>query len=363
MRVLVVTGASGGHIFPALSFLITLKDKNGEIDTLLVLPKRSTVSQIIPDDYHVKYLPTSSLTLCFDAKNLIALWLFIKGFFLSLFIILEFRPDIVVGFGSLDSVPIVMLAWLFRIKTLIHEQNVIPGRANRLLVKFSDKIAISFAKTKSYLDIDPRKIVLTGNPIRQELKKLEKKMALDFFGFSDNKFTILVMGGSQGSHSINLAIMGAISVMKYNYRLQVIHICGVKDHDLLYERYRDLSVSVKFKLFTFLKDMQYAYSACDLVVCRAGATTIAELIHFSLPAMIIPYPFAYQHQLCNAMILRNEGCAEVIEEGKLSSDRLRESLDSFIGDDGKIKAMRSNYGEKFRLNASELLAKEALSLD
>ncbi|MDD5167054.1 MAG: undecaprenyldiphospho-muramoylpentapeptide beta-N-acetylglucosaminyltransferase [Candidatus Omnitrophica bacterium] len=363
MRVLVATGASGGHIFPALSFLYALREKDKGIDSLLVLPERGIRSQIAFAGYTVKYLPIYPIKLRLDSKNLAALFAFIKSFFLSLSILIKFKPDIVVGFGSIDSVPMVMLAWLFRIRTLIHEQNVIPGKANRLLAKFADKIAISFAETKDYLHISPDRICFTGNPIRPELKRLAKKEALDFFGFNEEGFTILVVGGSQGSHTINMAFLGALSIMQPGRSLQVIHISGNKDLDLLSERYKLLSANVKPKLFAFLKEMQYAYSASDLVVSRAGATTIAELINFSLPAVIIPYPFAYKHQSKNADILKRNGCAEVIEEDALSAEGLKEALDKFINNGKRIESMRSNYNNKFRSNAADLLVKEALSLN
>jgi len=377
MRVLIVTGASGGHIFPALSFQDALKKKHNEIDTLLVLPKRNIKKQALNISYKVKYLSISPIELHFDFKNFVAIFNFFKGFFESLFIIFEFSPDIVVGFGSLTCVPLLIIAWVMRIKTLIHEQNVIPGRANRLLARFADKIAISFAQTQDYLGINKTKIVLTGNPIRQELKMIDRFKALTFFGFDDNKprpssniildlnegrgkFTILVMGGSHGSHKINMCFQEAISTLYDVYRLQIIHITGEEDYSFLEKSYKDLNLKVK--LFSFLKDMQYAYSICDLAISRAGATTIAELINFALPAIIIPYPFAYKHQLSNAKVLERRGCAIIIDDNELNAGFLKQFIESLTSNPDRLKNMRLGYEGFPKVCANESLVNEVMSL-
>ena len=153
MKVLVVAGVSGGHIFPAVSFISALKEKHKEIATLLVLPVRSLKFGILLTDHKTRYISTSTISLSINSSNLIALAMFLKGAWESLRIILEFKPDIVVGFGGLDCLPCLFFAWFFRIKTLIHEQNVLPGRANKLLAKFVDQVALSFAETKKYLNL------------------------------------------------------------------------------------------------------------------------------------------------------------------------------------------------------------------
>jgi len=356
MKILVVTGASGGHIFPALSFLDTLKDKYKDIDTLLILPKRSLGVSKIADDSKIRYISISTINLSFSPRNFIALLRFFKGSLESLILLLEFRPDIVVGFGSLACVPMVLLAWIFRIKTLIHEQNVIPGQANRLLAKFSDKIAISFKETRDYFKGSSRKIVFTGNLIRKELKRIDRNKALDFFGLGSDKFTILVMGGSAGSHRINLGFLNAISKSWSKSDFQIIHSSGLKDYDLLKDSYKDLGIN--FKLFGFLNEMQHAYSACDLVICRAGATSLSEIIFFGLPAIIIPYPFAYAHQINNAKVLENKGCAIIIKDNELDGNILRQTIEGLINNPKEIKKMRLAYDNIIVANANDLLVDE-----
>jgi UDP-N-acetylglucosamine--N-acetylmuramyl-(pentapeptide) pyrophosphoryl-undecaprenol N-acetylglucosamine transferase len=343
MRILAVAGASGGHIFPAVSFLEILKKRHADFKVLLVVPKRSAKIGITLEEFDVKYISIYPVDLSFTRGNFVALLNFIKGALESLNLLFDFRPDVVVGFGGLESVPLLLFAWLFRLKTLIHEQNVLPGRANRLLAKFSDKIAISFIETEKFLKISRERVIFTGNPVFQRMHPVTKKAGLNFFDFNENKLTILVIGGSQGSHGINTAFLGAITIMDNNYKIQVIHITGNADYDFFNARYKDLSINVTAKVFSFLRGMQYAYSASDVVVSRAGASTVAELLRFQLPSVIIPYPHAYCHQLENARILENFGAAVIIEDNESLSLELRRILDEFLNNPDKIKTMRDNF--------------------
>jgi len=357
VKILVVTGSSGGHIFPALGFLDTLASRHKDIEALLVLPRKSIISQI---KYKVSYISISSIKSSLDFKNFIALLRFLKGAWESIIILLKFRPDVVVGFGSLACVPMVMFARFLGAKVLIHEQNVIPGRANRMLVRFVDKIALSFAETRSYFKNYERKITLTGNPIRAELTRIDRQKALDFFGFYNDRFTILVTGGSQASRRINLGFLKAVSAMPDKSIFQVIHLAGNSDVDLLAKAYKDLNIDAR--LFNFLGPMHYAYSASDLVVSRGGATTISEIMFFRMPAVIIPYPYAYKHQAANADVLKNMGAGIIIGDDELDADILGKTIDGLIRSPERIKAMRSCYGENSGLSANDLLVGTVLSL-
>jgi UDP-N-acetylglucosamine--N-acetylmuramyl-(pentapeptide) pyrophosphoryl-undecaprenol N-acetylglucosamine transferase len=361
MRVLVATGSSGGHIFPALSFINALKDKYKKIDVLLVIPKRSANCNLSLDNIKVKYISFLPIQLSLEFKNLIALSKFCMGTLRSLTVLLEFKPDIVVGFGALDTIALMLFAWMARIRTLIHEQNVIPGRANRFLAKFSDRIAISFEETEKYLKDYRKKIVLTGNPLRQELTLIEKNTAQEFLGLAKDKFTILVMGGSQGSRHINEVFLQSLPMLSDKSNIQVIHITGIKDYALTYNKYKDLNLN--HKTFSFLSEMQYAYSASDLVIARAGATAVAEIIFYKLPAILIPYPHAYAHQLENAKILRDKGCATIIKDQELNSGVLKKAIELFLHNPGKSKGMRSAYSSLKLLNANDLLVNEIISLN
>lgn len=358
MRILIVTGTSGGHIFPALALIDSLKDPGNEL--LLVLPKKQG-GRILAPKTQVEYIPAANLTFNLSSKNIKEALAFLWGAWLSLRIVIKFKPDVAVGFGSLNTVPIIFWAWLFRKKTIIHEQNVIPGRANRLLAKLVDEVAVSFEQTKNYLNILTGKISVTGNPLRKELIRIDRQKALEFFGFKEGRFNILITGGSQGSHKLNTVCFEAVSACQRKADLQLIHICGAKDFSVIKERYASLGLSAK--VFDFFDSMQYAYSTADLVISRAGATTVAELQKFKIPALLIPYPFAYAHQEANARVLEDLKAALIVRDEELNADKLAAVLDELLGDPDKLNSMQNGYTQVQAKDASYLLAKEVLNLN
>jgi len=357
MKILAVSGHSGGHIFPALGFLDALKDRNKDIGTLLVLPKKNAAGLAESRKHKMNFISISNFRP--GPGAIPAVFNFFKGSIESLSILAKFKPDAVVGFGSIASVPMVFFAHLFKIKTMIHEQNVVPGRATRFLAGFTDKVAVSFEGTRQHLKRYEDKVVFTGNPLRPGLARIDKNKALDFFGFKSGRFTILVMGGSQSSRAVNAGFLSATAGIPDKTGLQVIHLCGNKDREFLENGYRELKVD--FRLFEFLQQMEYAYSACDLAVSRAGATAIAEMIHFALPAILIPYPLAYGHQKANAGILEDMGSAIVIEENQLGSGELGGRIGDLIHNQPELERMRSSYARFPGHDARALLIEAALN--
>lgn len=362
MKILVVSGSSGGHIFPAVGLIEALIEKDKNLDILLVLPERNITEKINHFGYKINCIAIRPFSgVGFILKNSINGLRFLKGSWESLVILLRFKPDIVIAFGSIVCVPIVVIAYYLKIRTWIHEQNVVAGRANMLLARFADRIAISFKDTEEHLKDYKDKLIFTGNPMRRKMCLVDKKVALDFFGFSPDKFTILVMGGSQGSQRINRAFLKAISAIVDLSKIQVIHISGDRDSYLLKHSYQDLNVHSR--LFSFLESMHYAYSACDLVISRAGAGTIRELIYFKIPAIIIPYPFAYAHQLANARVLEKAGCAQLIKDSELDSGKLKNTLEDLIINPDRVKIMRTQYDQFKEGNANGIFAESVLALN
>ncbi|MFA5114513.1 MAG: UDP-N-acetylglucosamine--N-acetylmuramyl-(pentapeptide) pyrophosphoryl-undecaprenol N-acetylglucosamine transferase, partial [Candidatus Omnitrophota bacterium] len=285
-RVMAVAGSSGGHIFPAVSLLDSLRESEPSAEVLLLLPRRSIKDRIGVLEYPVVAISIIPVKLGLDLRNLIAILRFLKGSFEELTALLKFRPNLVVGFGSISSIPLVLFARMAGIKTLIHEQNVIPGRANRFLAFFADKIALSFADTGVYLKCPKEKLIVTGNPLRRQMAPLDKTEARGYFGLSRDKFTILVSGGSQSSSNINEGFLKVSKRLRGRFSFQLIHLAGRNDCEHLREEYERSGIEAR--VFSFLDAMQYAYSASDAAVSRAGATTIAELIFFRLPAILVP---------------------------------------------------------------------------
>jgi len=357
MRVLLASGSSGGHIFPALALMDSLKEKG--VNVLLVLPQKCRGNLVLAGQPDIKYISSAPLSFNLSAKSIYGAYSFLKGAWEGLRIIIKFKPDGVVGFGSLHTVALLFWAWLFRIKTMIHEQNVLPGRANRLLARFVDRTALSFGRTRKYLRIPEARMVVTGNPVRRELAVVPKLEALDFFKFKEGKFNILIAGGSQGSQRINSVCSAALASLSRKEDMQVVHISGFVDITVLEGVYSRAGIT--HKLFDFLSAMQYAYSVADLAICRAGATTIAELQRFSLPAILIPYPFAYSHQLGNARVLAELGAARVILDAELTTEKLKAELNELLADPGKLISMRRAYAKLQVPDAAGMLAQEVLN--
>lgn len=356
MRVIIVTGSSGGHIFPALALLEELKSRSVEVK--LVAPAKESAMSMLKGVPGVIYIRPCRMGSGSLGRNIREVPSFLAGAWESLRIIIKFRPDVVVGFGSLHTLAMLFWGWLFRVKTIIHEQNVVPGRANRVLAKFADKIALSFPQTACRLCVRGEKTCVTGNPLRRGMSRMDKKESLDRLGLQHGKFTLLVAGGSQGAHRLNETVYSALAGCRESF--QVVHISGAEDYAPLKDAYAQ--AGIKSMVFDFFHDMQYAYSAADLAICRAGATTIAELQRFSLPAVLVPYPFAYEHQLENAKVLEGRRCALVIREDDLSADKIREQVMAFLLDRQRLESMRSSYPPAASRDASAILAGEVMDL-
>ena len=360
IKILAVAGSSGGHIYPALAFLSALKVLRPEALLLMVLPKKHIPIEADDPAWSVKYVSVSSFTTRTAFGFLCCGLNFFKGIFESLRLLIEFKPDLVVGFGSIASVPVIIFARCMGIRTLIHEQNVIPGKANRLLAAFAGRVAVSFSESKAFLKNYGKKVTLTGNPLRKEIFKTAKLEALNFFGLSADKFTILVTGGSQGAESINAGFLNACLRLEEKSNFQVIHLCGGRAREELVNRYRQAGISAK--VFSFIKEMRYAYSASDLVVSRGGAIAVSEIAFFGLPAVIVPYPYAHQHQAANAGVLAKRGRAFIIPDEELETAQLSGILKSAIAGTQKFTVAPSGDEGYFFPDAAERLAKEAIKL-
>ena len=257
--------------------------------------------------------------------------------------------------GSFSGGPFVAAAKLKSLPVLIHEQNVVPGRANRISAYFADKIATSFDATADFFpESAGRKIVCTGNPVRKEILALQPVPLTKW-----NRFTILVMGGSQGAHAINMVFVEAASALDKD-RFEILHLAGKDDYEILLREYRKLSI--KSKVFEFLDDIAQAYAAADLVISRAGAMTLTEIVSLGMASILIPYPYGDSHQKANAQVLKNAGAAIVIEEKALTGERLLEAIKGLSANRAKLDEMKKASSGLARPDAAQGLAREVLSL-
>lgn len=343
IRMVVVAGGSGGHIFPALGLCQELEylRAEGHFEIYFISSFRQKAAQSIPAIYHPVYLE--------EGRNFFCI---VKLLIKCVFLMIKISPDIVFGFGGFLSVPYVAMGRLLGAKTFIHEQNVMPGRANLFLAGFVNRIGITFPQSKDFFLGHAKKALLTKYPLRKSLFRLPRQEALDFFEFQEGFLTILVMGGSQGAHRINEFFLEALKENSHLERCQILHLCGESDFTRLQQEYRQLAV--RSKIFAFLSEMNYAYSVADLVFSRAGASSIAEMAYFGLPSVLIPYPYAGAHQVENARVLSRKGGSLFLEEDKVTPALISGLLDIFLNDRIRIKTMALQTASLF--DAQESIA-------
>lgn len=243
-------------------------------------------------------------------------------------IVRSFRPDVVLGLGGYGSVPMVVAAWLARVPSVLIEQNVHPGMANRCLAYVASRVCTTFAESAAFF---PKgKAVQTGNPVR----RLDSSVTP-----APDDFTLFVFGGSQGAHTINQAAVDAVDILREKQiHLRVIHQTGVADAEWVERRYGEMGVAAE--VLPFIDDMASAYGRANLVVCRAGATTLSELASVGKPAILVPYPFAADdHQRSNAEVVLRQGAAEMILDAQLTGPALAEATARLALDRERLQAM------------------------
>ncbi len=363
MKILISAGGTAGHLFPAISLISALEKKIPNSEIILVLTKRqSKFNSFLNPNHKTIYLDIGPLALSLNLQNLISVVKLIKAFFYSCFLCVIHKPDVAVGFGSYASSIVVLAAVFARVPTLIHDQNVASGRANRILSNFVDKVCVSFDKTEEHYKRKHIEVSLTGNPLRSDLKKIQKDKALSNFQLDKDKFTILITGGSQGSRNINILFINALSLLPRELisNIQIIHATGVRDNLFITDKYK--SLGLKFCVFDFISDMSSAYSACDLFIGRAGAMTITEISYLKVAAIIIPYLYAYTHQRENGLLLERHGACIMLEESSLSKDLLKNSIICAIRDPDSLSRMRENIGKFFMDKAQDRLCEEVIKL-
>ncbi len=338
LKIIIATGGTGGHVFPAIAIAERFRDENPKNKILFVGTGRPVEKRAIKKAgfSHIK-ISGGGIKGYGPAQKLLSVFKLLKGFLESLKIVKKFRPDLVMGMGSYSAAPVICAAKLFGKKTVIHEQNFLPGLTNRLLAPFVDRIYISFKDSK--LNASPLKILYTGNPVRKEFMNLKEEP-----DSSKSKFTLLILGGSQGASSINSALISAISHIKPKDNFYFIHQTGEKDFYKIKSFYEENKISHMAK--AFFDDMAKIYKKADLVICRAGATTVSEIIAMKKPAIFIPYPYAADgHQVFNVKALVAKEAAELTEEKDLDGKILAQKLEFYRTNPEILNKMAEKIGK------------------
>jgi len=325
MRVIIAGGGSGGHVFPAISIAEEIMRRNPKHKVLFIGTKRGLEKKtLLQKGYDLELINSGGIVGKGITESLKSIASAFKGFFDSLRIIKRFKPHVVVGVGGYVSGPVVSAALLLWIPTAICEQNSIPGITNRLLGRFVKRVFASFEESVKFF---PRKkTIVVGNPVRNQIL-----LGNDSSRAKRSGVTVLVFGGSQGAHRLNLSVPKAFGILG-RQDVYLIHQTGEKDVEDVKKTYEWYGIAAE--VLPFIEDMAGVYGQADLVIGRAGAGTIAEVTALGKPSILVPYPFsAYNHQLENARIMEKAGAAVVIEDRDAVPERLAQVLNNLLKSD------------------------------
>lgn len=341
LRVIISGGGTGGHIFPAISIANAVKKRYPDAEILFVgAEDRMEMTRVPEAGYDIVGLPVAG----FDRKNLFKNIKVVMKLFKSLSkakkVIKEFQPDIAIGVGGYASGPLLKIASKQGIPTLLQEQNSYAGVTNKLLAKRANRICVAYDGMETFFP--KQKLVLTGNPIRQDLESdISRKEAYAFFNLDPNKSTILVIGGSLGALTINQSILSNLNLLK-NSGVQILWQCGKRYHSELVIHFAEKEEAKNIHLYDFINRMDLAYKVADLVVSRAGASSISELCVLGKPSVLVPSPnVAEDHQTKNAMALVNKDAAIMVKDVDAVSTLLSIALD-LVKNEDHLKLLSEN---------------------
>jgi UDP-N-acetylglucosamine--N-acetylmuramyl-(pentapeptide) pyrophosphoryl-undecaprenol N-acetylglucosamine transferase len=333
MRVLVAAGGTGGHIYPGIAVGKEVMRRDEASVVRFVGTARGLETRLVPQaGFELSLIESAGLKNVGLAARLSGLLILPKSFFAARRLISEFRPDIVIGAGGYVSGPVLLIAALMRVPTLAMESNALPGWTNRVLARFIDKAAVTFEAALPHFR---GKGVVTGNPVRHEFFDIPRKAR------DATRFDVLVFGGSQGAHAINVAMVEALpQLAALQNVLHITHQTGEADFEKIREGYLDEGWGESADVRRYIDDMVASFAKTDLVICRAGATTSAELAAAGKAAIMVPFPLAADdHQRKNAEALQAAGAARMILQQDLTGAKLAEAITSLVQAPDEITRM------------------------
>ena len=370
MRIIFAAGGTGGHINPALAAAGEIRERFPDAEILFIGTKDKMEAKLVPAaGFKFKTIEISGfyrqLSLKNIKRNLVTLSHLLSSSKEAKKIILDFKPDVVVGFGGYVSGPVVRMAAKLGIHTAIHEQNAYPGITNKALAKEVDKVMLTVEKAKEYLEAKNPPVV-TGLPVRGEILRADRGVSRAELGIRDNQKLILSMGGSLGAEAINNAMVELIAENHGNKNLYFLHATGqfgLWVPDKLREKGVDPDKEDNVEIREYIADMARCMSAADLVICRAGASSLSEIEALGKASILIPSPnVAENHQYHNAMALTGKDAAVLIEEKDLNAESLGKVFSSLINDEGRIKTLSENAKKLAITDAKEKIADIIVSL-
>ncbi len=369
MRVMVAGGGTGGHFYPGLSMLEGLRERNPDVRVAYVGTRSGIEARVLPAHPWIRFYPIH--VRGFTRRGMVRhLWTILRlavGLLETLLIFVRFRPQIVIGVGGYSSFPPVLLGAiigrLLRIRTVIHEQNVVAGLANRCLSRFVDLVLVSFPQTERSFP-RARRLVVTGNPIREEFLHVKRSDGLyRRFGLDPRRRTILVFGGSKGSTQITDQILHAKDVIGANDGLQILLVTGSDKATDSIQRELNASAVDNVVVESYVDQMGAAFAIADLVVCRAGATSLAEITACGKASILIPWREATDdHQWENARLLKAEEACELADDEVIVERNLVQLIVNLIRDELALERLAGNAGRLGKRGAKALILGEIQSM-
>ncbi len=353
MRVIVTAGGTGGHIYPALSIIKKIQQEEPNSEILYIGTTDRMEARIVPNA-GFNYYGINVIGLHKNLTIFKSLFLFIKAIFNCKKKIKEFNPDLVIGVGGYVTAPVLYAAHSLKIKTIIHEQNSIPGKSNRFLINKANKILVSLPGSLEHFPKD--KTVYTGNPRSQEAYECQVYSKTNL-GFHKDKKLVLIVMGSLGSETINKELLNFIPEVK-NKDYEFLIITG-KDH---FEEF-NIDIPNNVKILPYLDNMINLMKDIDIIVTRSGASTIAEITSLGIPSIMVPSPYvANNHQYFNAMELVNKKAALLLEEKDFKSVNLIKNIDLLLKDKVLYNSMKENALSLGKHDSANLIYKEIKKL-
>jgi UDP-N-acetylglucosamine--N-acetylmuramyl-(pentapeptide) pyrophosphoryl-undecaprenol N-acetylglucosamine transferase len=359
MRLIIAGGGTGGHLFPGIAVAEEFLSRDRGNEVLFVGTERGIEARVLSRlGYRLECIATTGLRGMNFFSRIKGVWLLLTGYLQSRRIIREFRPDLVLGVGGYASGPLVLAAKQGACPCFIHEQNALPGLTNRLLAKRVKKVFISLEESRKFMP--EGKSVLTGNPLRRQiLEGVKRERPVTEPG---GVFNLLVFGGSAGAHRINVAMTDALpSLTALRERIVITHQTGEKDLTEVRNAYDRQGFCAE--VTPFIDDMAAAYGRADLIVCRAGATTIAEVTACGKACVFVPYPYAADdHQRKNAEALVGKEAGFLILDRELSGGTLASMIRELSRDLEKLKVVGENATALARPDAAKVIVDEMLAV-
>jgi UDP-N-acetylglucosamine--N-acetylmuramyl-(pentapeptide) pyrophosphoryl-undecaprenol N-acetylglucosamine transferase len=356
IRVLIAAGGTGGHLYPGIAIAEEWKRMHPDSRVVFVGTTRGPETKAVPHagfelvTIAARGLPRTPGLGWFHAAFGLA-----RSLVQSFRLVVDLKPHVVLGTGSYVSAPVVLVARLFGIPVILQEQNSIPGATNRWLNLLANEVHIGFLESRGYFR-RKNNLRVSGNPIRRSLLYQDKGSAYEAFGLDPTKRTLFVFGGSRGAASINRAMEGALERLKQRSNLQVLWQTGADDFENMQQKFRSFPIPVR--VTAYLEAIEKAYAIADVVVCRAGAMTIAEVTACGIASILVPYPYATRdHQTHNAQGLLERDAALMLPDKDLTPEALTQKIESLLGDEQRLRRLGRNARAFARVDAAQRIAR------